>query len=948
MSQPKKKPTSKPSTPKKATRKKPVKNTGAGIDSDLMNKSWPNWQSAGSSSGGGANIIGQRQPNVNELVSAFSDTVYACATLIANKSAEVKLRLCFRTDPGQAPPRSRMATRRLDFRTLKRINQTKTIHRGTVIEEVTDHPLLDMLAEGGTYHNGHESIVFTQAFVEITGNAFWALDYNEFTEQIDGYKVLAPQMVTPIRDERTKNIIGWKFGSGTDAVEFPKAHVIHFKGLNLADPYGLGMSPLQAAWSRVLIQSKELGFLDANLSNNGRPDAILSPDEQIGIFEAERLAKDFIQRFKGSGAGGVFVADGPMKVTPIPWPMKDFAELQLYTVVKQALSNVYHIPPDFWEPGTSSNRSTREAALYSLAVDCIQPRVTYLCEKLNELCKFYDKTGRLFFAVDDVVPEDKEFILKELQFLATSQAVTRNELRDRYGFDAEPWGNEPLLPPGATLQTAAEEQADPTPPPPEKVDRSANAAAIASLQQQVYGGQIPRIAAIANAQLLFGFTPEEAQALFPDIDPKPEPPHDDPEPTPPAPPTKTKALDLPDVRQSYDYDCGASATQTVCQFYGIGPATEDEYVEALGTTPEGGTPPDSIVTFLTGLGLQVEARNDMTIPDLAAAGCPVICCIQDYEDEPADIPQERAGHYVVVAEATDDTVTLQDPSAGRVEMPTIDFLARWEDTDGEGQFIHFGITVRPAAAPKKTIKKTLKKKNPKQLIDALKRFFRRQEEKVIGQVKALDDTVMTKAGVPADWIDLQNWNHVFTQEMLPTITLYYDEAARQTVKRIGGSPELWAVVQPNIREAVEKQVFSFADSTNRTTSLELGDAIETLKKEMADGLIEGNYKNALSDRVKKVFDRAGVERSYLIGHTEASRSQHEAMEITAIKSGVCKNKRWILSDDACPKCLPYAGKIVPLGESFGQGEPGPYSDIKYPPAHPGCRCDCTEVIEGDA
>jgi uncharacterized protein len=948
----------KKTAPTKArTRKKPAARNDA-LDADLRLKAWPNWVPVGGGSPT-TDILGRRAPSPNQLIAAFSDVVYACSTLIANKCAEAKFKLCVRTDPGQA--RTRLATKRLDYRTHRRIAETKRLSRGSVVEEVVDHPLLDMLNEGGTYHNCHESTIYTQAFLEVVGNAFWALDIDGLTKRPQSYKILAPQMVEPVRDDRTKNIVAWKFGQGLDAVTYKKEHIVHFKSINLADPYSLGMSPLTAAWNRVLIQSKELGFLDANLTNNGRPDVILSPNEPIGPMEAERLAKDWVQRFKGQGAGGPFVADGPFTVTPLAWPVKDFAELNLFEVVKNSVSNVFHIPPDIWNTGTSSNRSTKEAALYSLAVDCIKPRVSYFCEKLNELCKWWDDTGRLFFEAGDIVPEDKEFVLKEMTFLNQSQAVLRNEIRERYGFEPTEWGDEPLMPPGAILQQQAQAQAEtaatpPPPPPAPVVDRTAQAAAIASLQQQVYSGQIPRQAAIANAQLLFGFSAQEAEALFPDIPPKPEPA---PEPPPQPPPeisdtksenpaAKTKAIDLPDIRQSYDYDCGASATQTVCAFYGVGPETEDEYVDALGTTPEGGTPPDAIVTFLQSLGLQVEARNDLTIPDLAAAGCPVIVCIQAYEEEEADIPQERAGHYVVVAEATDDIVTIQDPSAGRVEMPTLDFLARWEDTDGEGQFIHYGIIVRgtdtEAPAPSKAIRKAQAKKSPKQLVDALKRFFKRQQEKVIGSVKAFDDGTVTKS-LPADWIDLADWNNVFAQEMLPTVALYYDDAAKQTVKRIGGSPDLWAVVQPNLKVAVERQVFAFADSTNKTTSMELGEATETLKKEMADGLEVGDYKNALADRVRKVFDRASVERSYLIGHTEASRSQHEAMEITAINSGVCKNKKWILSDDACPKCLPFRNKVVPLGESFGTGEPGPYADIKYPPAHPGCRCDCTEVID---
>jgi phage gp29-like protein len=44
--------------------------------------------------------------------------------------------------------------------------------------------------------------------------------------------------------------------------------------------------------------------------------------------------------------------------------------------------------------------------------------------------------------------------------------------------------------------------------------------ALLSLQQAVYAGEVPREAAIANAQLLFGFDPMEAQLLFPDVMPE--------------------------------------------------------------------------------------------------------------------------------------------------------------------------------------------------------------------------------------------------------------------------------------------------------------------------------------------------------------------------------------------------------------------------------------------
>lgn len=58
--------------------------------------------------------------------------------------------------------------------------------------------------------------------------------------------------------------------------------------------------------------------------------------------------------------------------------------------------------------------------------------------------------------------------------------------------------------------------------------------ALLQLQTAVYKGELPREAAASNARLLFGFTPQEAAELFPDVPPKQTAP--EPAPPPSAPP----------------------------------------------------------------------------------------------------------------------------------------------------------------------------------------------------------------------------------------------------------------------------------------------------------------------------------------------------------------------------------------------------------------------------
>ena len=82
------------------------------------------------------------------------------------------------------------------------------------------------------------------------------------------------------------------------------------------------------------------------------------------------------------------------------------------------------------------------------------------------------------------------------------------------------------------------EATDETPVAQDIDDKSANelratvggSQALADLQRAVYAGELPREAAIANARIVFGFSPEEADALFPLV--KPVKTADEPAPQP--------------------------------------------------------------------------------------------------------------------------------------------------------------------------------------------------------------------------------------------------------------------------------------------------------------------------------------------------------------------------------------------------------------------------------
>jgi HK97 family phage portal protein len=937
---------------------------------------------------------GQREPSKAELISAYDDIVYACVRLISSNIAKVPIKLYVKTAPGQRQPKC--ATMPVHEKMARHFR-----HKffGTDIKEVVEHPLLRLLGQCNAFHNKRELLELTEIYLDLSGNAYWYLRFNGVGIPEELY-LLPSQYVQPDRDENFF-VRKWLFGQGMELREYSLDEIIHFKFANPADPYGEGVSPLRGAWGRHEISAKELSYLDNYLSNQGKPDAVLGIKDSISPIEAERVAKEFGQRFKGQGAGGILVLDGTMNLQPLNFPAKDLAELQLYSTLKTVICNAFSIPPDIFELGTSSNRSTREAALYALAAQCLQPRLDGIVQKLNDrLVPYFD--DRLFFEADCIVPEDKDYDLQLEDMLLRNGAMLRQEARVRHNLEPQGWAAEPLLPSGvlpvsATVQPEEPEEVLPVEQP---VDRTQQAAAVQQLQQAYYSGQLPRGAVLAQATIIHGFSQEEAEALFPPAEPKPQQPEQPPEqeqhqggdeqppeqqPQPKAVEKAPEIIPVPDYRQSGNYDCGAAATHAVCAYFGVGERTEEDFIEALDTTPEGGTEPRHILTYLEQVGLSALPRDGMSLQDVAESvdhGCPVIVCFQDY-GTPEEEARDESGHYVVVIGIDDQRVYLQDPSAGRVEMPLEQFESNWHDEDDQGnKYVCYGISVCGGSTKAGSVEecvqhkipilmnegysqdqaiaiayhycgekgkkgcgckekavvhnKALRQKSPLKMIETLQGFFRKMMDETIGRVKALDD--VQKKAAPAEWFDPDYWTYQMMHAMRPVMQLYFDYGAKETVSHLDLSPAMFHTVQPKLKEGVDKAVMVFCGETVATTRLELDAAVDALRKEITEGLIEGDVKNAMMQRVQKVFEDAENYRAFRIGVTEASRGQHAAQEITASESGVVKGKTWLLSNDACPICKPLSGKTVALGENFTVDGSGPYAEIPYPPRHPNCRC----------
>ena len=171
-------------------------------------------------------------------------------------------------------------------------------------------------------------------------------------------------------------------------------------------------------------------------------------------------------------------------------------------------------------------------------------------------------------------------------------------------------------------------------------------------------------------------------------------------------------IDIPALRQYGDYTCGATCVQMLMNW--LSPYDADlnltQYEELLGTTPETGTSPSAVLSFLEESDVEFAASQALTLSglqEMLAAGHPVMMPLQAWSsaedgsynlDDPSQSETYLAeGHWVVCVGYGENAGRLyflfNDPACVGHTMVYADELdSRWIDRDGEGTvYDHFGI-----------------------------------------------------------------------------------------------------------------------------------------------------------------------------------------------------------------------------------------------------------------
>ena len=388
-----------------------------------------------------------RASTPNEILAELKNTAWTCASTNAAVCASFSPRLYVATRPDQ--PRPKCLTKALPAAMVQRLRSMPHLSGRTKaavrIEEVTDHPLLDLLAHANPVMNAFDLWELTTLYQEVHGSAYWFLDAGPLgaPQQI---WMLPSQNVTPRREPNSPNLVDYYlYRTGTREQRFRPDQIIHFRYPDPRDPYTGGLSPLRACYEQAALTSEFAAFKRAKFENHAIPDAIVSPDEVIGEEERDRLETQWNQRFRKGGSGKVVVAESALRVQLLAHSMGDLAALADMKATKEDVCNAFHVPISFLSSET--NLANLQAAEHQHMAKAVTPRLQRRDEKLNEqLVPLFDPSGRLFLASEDPVPVNRDLAAKEQDLNLKYGVNTINEVRGVQGLAPVPWGDAPWLP----------------------------------------------------------------------------------------------------------------------------------------------------------------------------------------------------------------------------------------------------------------------------------------------------------------------------------------------------------------------------------------------------------------------------------------------------------------------------------------------------------------------
>jgi HK97 family phage portal protein len=316
-------------------------------------------------------------------------------------------------------------------------------------KEVVKHPFLELVKRPNPQMRGHEVVEFTQACLDLKGEAFWVVDRGQNGQPIGIYPV-PPHWIAETATPDNPFFRG-SYGSWQAAI--PAQDVVWFRQLDIENPYGRG-SGTGEALADELDTDEFAGKRAKNFFlHNASPEVMISA-EGMGVDAARAAKEQWEANHRGYwNAFRSFWTGSKITVTRLDTSFKDMDLVALRAGIRDTVIQVYGVAPEKLGIIENSNRSTIDAADYLFAKGVLVPRLRRWAHVWAELLEQFPAAEGLVYAFVNPVPEDGEFKLRVMQ--AGPEAFSKNELRALVGMKEIDGGDKSFAPAFPSAGTVA-------------------------------------------------------------------------------------------------------------------------------------------------------------------------------------------------------------------------------------------------------------------------------------------------------------------------------------------------------------------------------------------------------------------------------------------------------------------------------------------------------------
>jgi HK97 family phage portal protein len=320
--------------------------------------------------------------------------------------------------------------------------------------EVPNHPIGNLLARPNEFMTAYEVWQATLADYNITGNAYW---WKIRGRSGGGVRELYPVPARLMRAVWPKNgseYISWYemwTPNGWKRVE--AEDVVHFRN-GLDDRPGMdcryGRSPLDSVRREIFVDEEAGNYSATVLRNVGVVGAVFTPKEPTPMGEEDKAAfrAAYSQAYGGDNRGKPMIFEIPMDVQKIAFSAEDMDMDSLRAVCEERISALLNVPAIVAGLGAGLDRSTysnMEEAYRQLWEANIIPTQRAMTERLDvSLLTDFGAGVGLFTDFDrsqvTALGESRDNIELRAREAFKASAITRNEVRERLGYPADPGG----------------------------------------------------------------------------------------------------------------------------------------------------------------------------------------------------------------------------------------------------------------------------------------------------------------------------------------------------------------------------------------------------------------------------------------------------------------------------------------------------------------------------